>query len=604
MDTIKKVFWILQKAFQYCFLYIFMSILIFTFCTVISLVINIINKNIINELISNTHSGNISGIFIGLVVSYMLLYFIQMASGFLRAFGHNFYKNNVDLLFHKIFMWKSYNTSQETFFEKEFMEKYSFVNENTDKISTYIGKLLNFIFSNIGTIIGAMILFVIYEPLLIIYSGIVVIISAIITSYVSKKEFELNKRQISEQRFHDYYKKLLTDKEYAKELRLYNFKDSIYNKWIKCYDKLRRENLGLTLKKVYLNNISAIVRLTLRILAILILLFSAYKKKYDVGTFILLFGLIDTTNIQIENLVSLFISGVFKDTKYLCDYYDFVMPISSFEIKNFKQQKAIDNSLIYGLFEKLELRNVSFIYPNSNKKAVDNVSFVIKKGEIVSILGYNGSGKTTLSKLLNGSFSPCEGEVFFNGKIVNSSNKMEIFKYFGLAPQDYSRFSLPIKELVGLGKIEKMNNSKELKNAYNKAEINEFIAKYSKGDDTILGKEYDEDGMDLSGGEWQSLIIASAYMGHPDILLMDEPTASIDPLKEMEMIKKFRKNLKGETAILISHRIGFARLADRIFMMENGRIIEQGTHEELIKLGGYYSKLFNEQKKLYNEVSI
>ena len=146
-----------------------------------------------------------------------------------------------------------------------------------------------------------------------------------------------------------------------------------------------------------------------------------------------------------------------------------------------------------------------------------------------------------------------------------------------------------------------MQDEEQLRDAYAKAGMESFIAKFDEGDKTILGKEYDEQGVDLSGGEWQRLIIASAYMGEPELLLMDEPTASIDPLKEMELIRNFRENLKGKTAILISHRIGFARLADRIVMMENGRITEQGTHEELLERNGYYARLFTEQKKLYEE---
>jgi ATP-binding cassette subfamily B protein len=152
-----------------------------------------------------------------------------------------------------------------------------------------------------------------------------------------------------------------------------------------------------------------------------------------------------------------------------------------------------------------------------------------------------------------------------------------------------------------LGSIKDKFDEEKLFDAYKKAGILPLINKYKDKDRTVLGKEYDEEGVDLSGGEWQSLVIASAYMGEPEILLMDEPTASIDPLKEMELIGNLRENLKGKTAVLISHRIGFARLADRIIMMQDGKITEEGTHEELLALGGYYASLFNEQKKLYTE---
>lgn len=131
--------------------------------------------------------------------------------------------------------------------------------------------------------------------------------------------------------------------------------------------------------------------------------------------------------------------------------------------------------------------------------------------------------------------------------------------------------------------------------------MSSFLEKHERVDGTFIGKDCDENGVDLSGGEWQRLVIASSYMGEPDVLIMDEPTASIDPLREMEMLSSFRKNLGGRTAVLISHRIGFARLADRIIMRENGKITESGTHAELLEKGGYYARLFNEQNKLYDD---
>jgi len=152
-----------------------------------------------------------------------------------------------------------------------------------------------------------------------------------------------------------------------------------------------------------------------------------------------------------------------------------------------------------------------------------------------------------------------------------------------------------------LGCVDKMFDDDELHQVYEKTNLKDFLSKYKDGENTILGKEYDDNGVDLSGGEWQRLIVAAAHMGEPEILLLDEPTASIDPLLEEEFINNLRMNLQGKTAVLISHRIGFARIADRIVLLNDGKITEQGTHEELLKHNGYYAKLHNEQKKLYTE---
>jgi ABC-type multidrug transport system fused ATPase/permease subunit len=302
---------------------------------------------------------------------------------------------------------------------------------------------------------------------------------------------------------------------------------------------------------------------------------------------------------KITGLVSKIMSGVIKDTKYLCDFYDFVHTVDGAKIKVSQKLDAQDAPLALGPFESLELKNISFTYPQSNKKALNTVSLTIQKGEIISILGYNGSGKTTLSKILNGSFSPQEGSVRLNGVELDDNTRRELFLYTGSGPQEFPRFSLSIRELVGLGRIEKAEDGGELRRAYAKAGLNDLLVKFKNGDGALLGKEYDPAGVELSGGEWQRLVIASAYMGGPELLILDEPTASIDPLTEMEVIKNLRENMEGKTAVLISHRIGFARMAGRIIMMENGTITEDGSHEELLEKGGYYAALFNEQKKLY-----
>lgn len=601
MKDSSKILWVLKKAFRFCLPYILVYILILTATTVIRLLLNIVNKNIVNELTASISAGTLNIVFVVLVVVYMVLYFIERASGFLGAFGTNFFRLNVDELFQKMFMWKSYNTPQEKFFDSGFMQKYYFAVYNVSKIRSFIGSLSELIFSNILNAIGTLILFAVYEPYLIIYPAVVAVVSFLVSRYISNEEYKLEKKQIKEQRFHDYYKQLLTDKSSAKEVRLYNFKMFIYNKWTAIYQKLRLEKLKLSIRQTKLYNINNIAETLLKAIATALLLVGIYYGRYDIGTFVLLFGLIQSSSDQVRSLIYFVTNGAYKDSKYLCDYYDFVYPISDDEIKRNIKKEDNGAELKFGEFTELKAENVSYTYPNSDKKAVDNVSFKIKKGQIVSILGYNGSGKTTLSKILNGSISPQKGKVSINNTLITEKNKSDVFKYFGTAPQEFSRFSLPIKDFVGLGFVEFMNDRQKLSEAYRKADMENFINNYKKGDETTLGKEYDEEGTDLSGGEWQRLIIASAYMGEHEILLMDEPTASIDPLKEMELIRNFRENITGKTAILISHRIGFARLADIIVIMKDGKIVEQGTHEELLSVDGEYKKLFSEQKKLYEE---
>lgn len=252
-----------------------------------------------------------------------------------------------------------------------------------------------------------------------------------------------------------------------------------------------------------------------------------------------------------------------------------------------------------GEFESVALENVAFSYPHQKGDAVKDVNLEIRRGEIVSILGYNGSGKTTLCKLLVGILTPDQGVVRFNGRDISDLDKNEYYKYFGIGFQDYAKYSLRLRDNIGFGRIENLEDDEMLAVAIKKTNLGNIIDKLPEGIDTILGKEYDKNGQDLSIGQWQRIILARAYMGSPEILILDEPTASIDPYEEERMLEEFRAALEGKTAILISHRISFARLADRIVMMRDGRITEMGIHDELLRKKGYYYELFSSQQKLY-----
>lgn len=596
----KKVRWIIKTGMRFCLPYIFVFVLCILSSTLMGLLSNVLNKNIVNELATSVALGRVSGKFFCLVTAFVLLYIFQRASGFLLAFGKNFYRLNVSMLFQKIFMWRTYQTPQEKFLDTEFIEKYSFAKDAVWKIDEYIGLWMQLIFGTVGSMVGTVVLFARYEPWMILNVLLTSVVTILVYSYVVKKQYELDKKQVKEQRFADYYRSLLSQKESAKELRLYETQEHFFKKWLTKYGLLRKERLDLSIQQNKLNTMFTLVQFGLRVLTTGLLAVGAYFGRYDIGTFVMLFGLIETASSQVFNLVYNAVRGAYKEVKYLCDYYDYVVPVNKDEI-----QDLLNNTCdglyeeAFGEFRELSLENVSYTYPNASKPAVDGLSMTVKRGEIVSILGYNGSGKTTLFKLMTGSLLPQFGTVKINGIPITEENRWSVLSYFGLAPQEFSKFSLQLREIVGLGNTRKMQEEKALNFAYDAAGLSAFLEKYPEGDRTVVGKEYDDTGVDLSGGEWQKLVIASCYMGEPAFLIMDEPTASIDPLKEMEYLHDFRKNLSGRTAVLISHRIGFARLADRIIMMENGKITEFGTHAQLLEQKGYYAKLFYEQKNIY-----
>ena len=600
-QKMKKVMWFYRIAVKHGLWGMLIYFLTIFIPTGISFALTLINRSVVNELTGFAGLGVVSSAFIGLVIAYMILYFTSMLGNYFSSIGYHLFSHKIELIFRQIFFWKAVREEQTAFLDKEYLDRYSFVSQNTWRIVQFYLSSARLLFSDIATLIGSLTLFALYEPWLLLFSVLVFGASFLVNRLVAKMEYALDKKETSDSRHYHYYRWMLCAKAAGKELRVYGLKNFMMQRWCKYHLRHHKQRLKLTNKQNRLHNLQRTLRVLLRIGGFAILVTGIVRSRYDVGTFVLLYGLIESCNAQLDNLSQQIIAGFYQNVKYMCDYYDFVHPIDDKEIARMLSKSESDASLAFGEFENLCVKGATFSYPNSEKQALAGVDFTLKKGEIVSILGYNGSGKTTLSKLLCGAYQQADGTYTFNNETITPEKRQKLFAYFGIAPQEYSKFSLPLREFVGLGAIEQMNDEQALKDAYDKMELAPFLARYEQGDRVQLGKEYDEKGTDLSGGEWQRLVVASAYFGTPEILLLDEPTASIDPLREMEMLANLRRNLQGKTAILISHRIGFARLADRIVMMQNGKVIEDGSHEQLLAKGGYYATLFSEQKKLYEE---
>lgn len=595
---IKKVVYIIRLAIKQCYLHVISYIIILLVSSFLSIIVNIINQNMVNEISS---SMEVSSIFIGLTIAYVSLFFINSSAGFLVVMGSNSFRLTVDKAFYNLFILKTNKQNQENFLDQKFMEKYSFINNNITKVSSLLESLFNLMFSNFAVVISSVVFFAIYEPYLLIYLFLTIITSAYSYKKYLTKQYELDKKQVKDQRYYDYYRYVLIDKNHAKELRIFNFKDFFYKKWESVFDNIRRDKLDLNIKKTKLQNNAALIRLVLRILSIIFLMIGAIKSRYDIGTFTLLYGLVETSTSNINAIVSNIMSNSFSDFKYIEDLYDYLMPLTKDDM-SMSLDPIVDNgNLEFNKFKELELRNVSYKYPNTNNYAIKNVSLKIKREQIICILGYNGSGKTTLSKLMTGSLIPQSGEVFINGHKITGDNQIIGFRYFGISPQDYTKYSINIRDSVAIGRIEKYEDDSEVSRACETTGLCDLINKYQDREQTILGKEYCENGIDLSGGEWQLLSITSAYMGTPEILVLDEPSASIDPVRELYLIKNFRKQLNGKTAVIISHRLNFARIADKIIMMKDGEVIEEGIHSELLSKNGYYAEIFRKQKDLYME---
>ncbi len=241
----KKIFYIFKIAISFCPGAILLYIFCLTLGAALSFFINILNKEIINTIQLDIQNGFLSNTFITLLIIYAVLYFIHKSGSFINTLGFNYYRYKTDALFQKIFMWKTSTLEHELFLKNDFLDKFAFISSNTSKISTCISHSLSLIFSHFFTLFGSIVLFIENEPLLLIYVAIVAGFAVPVNKFFSKKEYELEQKQVNEKRYHNYYKELLTGKGYAKELRIYSLQKLFYTKWYNFFSALKKEQLSL-----------------------------------------------------------------------------------------------------------------------------------------------------------------------------------------------------------------------------------------------------------------------------------------------------------------------------------------------------------------------
>jgi ATP-binding cassette, subfamily B, bacterial len=245
-------------------------------------------------------------------------------------------------------------------------------------------------------------------------------------------------------------------------------------------------------------------------------------------------------------------------------------------------------------FDEISVDGVSFIYPTATDPAIRDVSLSIRTGEVVALVGENGSGKTTLAKLLAGLYQPATGTITWDGIDIYGVDATQLRAGIAVIFQDFVRFHLRARDNVGLGRVDAIDDLDGIRDAARQADADPFLSSLSSGYETVLGPEF-EGGSDLSIGEWQRVALARAFFRHAPFVILDEPTASLDPRAEHDLFERIRALLAGRTVLLISHRFSSVRHADRIYVMHGGRVTEAGTHEELMGLEGHYVELFRLQ---------
>lgn len=430
-----------------------------------------------------------------------------------------------------------------------------------------------------------------FNPWLILLLVLAIIPSFLGESYFNSKNYALSRSQTPERRELDYLRYLGASDETAKEVKIFGLSDFITGRFKTLSDKFYSDNSKLAVRRSIWGTFFSVLGTLGYYAAYAFIIYETVTGKSSVGSLTFLAGSFRQLSGLMETMLSRF-TVVSQGAIYLNDFIDF------FEIKpNITQNQnalTFPNPIKTGfVFE-----NVGFQYRNTDRWANRNLSFTFNPGEKLALVGENGAGKTTLVKLLARLYDPTEGRILLDGKDLKEY-ELEGLRYnLGIIFQDYIRYQMTFYQNIAVGNIKELDNEALVKRAATESLADKLALKFPEGYQQWLGRRFN-DGVELSGGEWQKVALARAYMKDAQVLILDEPTAALDARAEYEVFQRFAELTKGKSAVLISHRFSTARLADRILVLENGTLLESGTHQELLKADGRYAELFNLQARGY-----
>lgn len=406
---------------------------------------------------------------------------------------------------------------------------------------------------------------------------------------LQKKKYESGQRNVSGNRAFGYFLRITADFSLGKDIRLYNIAPLIQSKANKFFTEILRINTEHFKKE---GSYNGLINMNLQFQMVLIYAYLVYKVfigALSIGSFTMYASATGGFSKSLTSFVNIFI-----ELNQLCRYLDLFMQFEQLQSRNQSGNRHLDKSEQF----VIEFMNVSFKYPRSDIYILKNISIMINHGEKLSIVGLNGAGKTTFIKLLTRLYEPTEGEILLNGINIKEYKYDEYMKLLSVVFQDFKLFAFSIKDNIVLD--EKNRSTDEVLEALREAGLGEDIDKLEKGIDTSIYKTFDRNGIEFSGGQSQKLAIARALYKDAPIVVLDEPTAALDPIAEYDIYTKFNSLVNNKTAIYISHRLSSCRFCEKIAVFHNGKIIQHGNHSELIADGdNQYAIMYNSQAQYY-----
>ncbi len=433
---------------------------------------------------------------------------------------------------------------------------------------------------------------------LIVFSPwlMLLLVAAVVPAFLGETHFttlaySVLYRWTPQRRRLDYLRMLGASAQSAKEVKIFGLGRHLAKQYYQVSEDIYQENKSIAVQRATLGSALNLISTGGYYGAYAVVLVKTLAGGISVGTFTFLTGAFSRSRGYIEKMLASF-NDISEQAIFLKDLFEFFEMQPT--IRSLPQAIPAPRPIRRGF----EFRNVGFAYPGSDRMVVQNINFHLHPTEKVALIGENGAGKTTLVKLLARLYDPTEGAILLDGIDLREYDVEDLRREIGVIFQDYMRYDMFIRENIGFGKIESLDEQARIETAAVRSMARDVIGRLPNGYDQMVGKRF-EGGVDLSGGEWQKIALARAYMRDAQLLILDEPTATLDARAEYEVFQRFADLTRDRTAVLISHRFSTVRMADRILVVAGGAILEQGSHQQLISLGGRYAELFELQAAGY-----
>jgi ATP-binding cassette, subfamily B, bacterial len=450
-----------------------------------------------------------------------------------------------------------------------------------------IGRLVQQVITTISLSVSILV----FSPWLLLLLIVGVIPAFLGESHFAFLGYAKNFRQTPVRRQLDYLRVLGGSREAAKELKLFGLRQFLLDKFTGLSDQIYRENVSLARSRLLAGTALSVIGTAGYYSAYVLVVWRTVTGALTIGSLTFLSGAILQASSNIQQIFST-LSSIADQALFLTDLLAF------FQMQPTIRSKPNALPAPRPIRRGFEFRNVSFRYPGSTRFVLENLNLELRPAERVALIGENGQGKTTIVKLVTRLYDPVQGQILLDGVDLREYDLDDLYREIGVIFQDFMRYEMTARENIAIGRIEEAANLELLQSAARKAMADGVISKLPADYEQMLGRRFDG-GVDLSGGEWQKVALARAYLRDAQVLILDEPTAALDARSEYEVFRRFAELTVGKLALFISHRFSTVRMADRIIVLEDGKVAEDGTHDELCRLGKRYSEMFELQAASY-----